>query len=459
MNNIYVIILCGGSGTRLWPLSRNQSPKQFLKFFDGNTLIQKSVDRALMLTSEKNIYFVTNYQQEIELKRNLEQYKNNDQFNILIEKYAKNTLPAILLALREIKKIDDNSSIVVLPSDHIFDDNLLLQALESSLKALNDDYGFSLIGIRPTYPSIGFGYIDTDFDNEIDKNTYKINCFYEKPNLANAKRFFNRGFLWNSGIFIFNLNFFISQFKDVDKDMYELFFKSNEKNFSSIDSISFDKGFVEKIDKYFVTLYSGKWNDLGSWNSIHSEGSKDKNDNVVLGDVSYLNCSNNLLYGDSKKIVCFGVDNLIVVNTNDVVMIINRDSVDDIKKFLEVLYPNDSLLLDQHPTVIRPWGEFTVLEEQDNFKIKKINVLPGRSLSLQSHKYRNEHWVVVKGKASVLRDGIELSLSENESTYISKNQKHRLSNKTDKELLLIEVQVGDYLGEDDIVRFEDNYGR
>lgn len=459
MSNVFVIILCGGSGSRLWPLSRNQNPKQFLKFFNNNSLIQKSVDRALMLTTEKNIYFVTNHQQEIELKRNLEKYKNNNQFNILIEKHAKNTLPAILLALREIKKIDDNSSVVVLPSDHIFDDDLICQVINKSIKNLNTGCGFSLIGIKPTDPNIGYGYIEPDFNNQIAENIYKINSFHEKPDSIKAKKFLEDGFLWNSGIFIFNLDFFMKQFKEINKKMHDFFFKSYAKDLSSIESISFDYGFVEKIKKYFVAVYSGKWNDLGSWNSIHSEGSKDKTNNVVFGDVSYHKCADNLFYGDSKKIVCFGVTNLIVVNTNDVVMVINRDSVDDIKKFLEILYPNDALLLDQHPTVIRPWGEFTVLEEQDNFKIKKINVLPGRSLSLQSHKHRNEHWIVVKGTASVQRDDIEINLSENESTYISKNQKHRLANKTNKELLLIEVQVGEYLGEDDILRYEDNYGR
>lgn len=461
MDKLSVIILCGGSGSRLWPLSRKHNPKQFLSFNKGESLLQVAIKRAQRLTDESDIYLVTNNSQVIELKRNLESIKNYRKLNILIEEEALNTLPAVSIAIRAIKNKSKTSNIVVLPADHIFDEDKIINTLDLAIKNI-ELTKFCLIGIQPKKPHTGYGYIkpSNSIDRSINNNIYLVKKFHEKPSLKKAKEFCENNFLWNSGLFIFQIDFFLEQLKKINISIYDNFFSQKKINYQNIKPISFDHGFVEKIKNIFVLEYRGKWNDLGDWNSIYEEYKDKRNDNLCIGDIFSHESKNNLFLTDSKKISAFGVDDLVVVNTQDTVFVTKKEKSQEVKSFLDKFKENNSdKLLNFHPKVIRPWGDFTILEETLFYKIKKIRVLPMRALSLQSHKFRNEHWIVVDGTATVIRDGNEFKLKKNESTYIKKNQKHRLINNSKKDLILIEVQVGTYLGEDDIKRYEDKYGR
>jgi mannose-1-phosphate guanylyltransferase / mannose-6-phosphate isomerase len=434
-----VVILAGGSGTRLWPLSREHFPKQFLKFKDlnNNSLFQLTLKRALKISNE--ILIVTNKNHKFLVMGEIEELGLKiPEGNILVEEEQRNTLPAIVYAM---KYVDDCA--VILPADHLIkNEDLMVETIKS---AVNDKY-LVTFGIKPVSAHTGYGYI------RHEKGLVKE--FKEKPDLDTAKEYIQNGYLWNSGFFLFDKKVFSEELKKYSKELYE--FLLGDVDYKNLPNISVDYGLLEKTDRLMVKELDIEWSDLGSFDSIYECFEKDENSNHSNGELITNEAKNNLVYSD-KIVAMSGVDDLIVIDTKDALMICRKAKSQDVKKLLKKI--NDKELKESHKTVYRPWGSFTILEDGRNYKVKRLTVLPGKILSLQKHFKRSEHWVVVKGEGYIVNGDKELYLKENEGTYIPKETIHRLGNKSDKVLEIIETQSGEYLGEDDIVRISDDYKR
>ncbi len=467
MDNLhrYAIIMCGGSGTRLWPLSRVMRPKQFLAFGDEESLFQRTVNRLTKLVSHNHLYTVTHQNYKFEVLGQLtEKYPIAIQ-NILIEPFVKNTLPAIAWATYQIYQKDSEAIVGAFASDHSIDDEAaFIDAWLAAEQAAYEDY-LVLLGIKPNIPESDYGYIKPTKPLELESNLpiYEVGAFVEKPVIEKAQELLIKGYLWNSGMFIFKAKTFMNLLKTYQFDIYDQITKISDSNlneiYSNLPSISIDYGLVEKADKVAVVPVDMHWNDMGNWNSIYLKYQKDSKNNVLHGEVVSLNTTNSLLWTDNGLIATAGLNNIIVIQTSDATLICDKSQPQDIKLLVSAVKEKNPLLTEIHQTVYRPWGNYVVLEKSDQFKIKRIEVNPGAKLSLQLHKHRSEHWVIVSGIATIYNDGNTYLLKENESTYIPKTCPHRLSNETEKLLTIIEVQCGEYVDENDIVRFDDNYGR
>ena len=471
------VILCGGSGTRLWPLSRQQYPKQFLKLVGDTTLFQQSISRAIALENDdiqiEEILIVTNENHRFLVLEQLDDLKLKTSVRILLEPKPKNTAPALTLAALAAQETNPDSVLVVTPADHYVKDlNQFTEAMHEAIRAAEDKTIVTL-GINPTRPDTGFGYIHYEGDDMV-KN---VLTFKEKPDLKTAQQMIDHSqHAWNGGMFILqpktwleaieqsNLAIFENMQKAwKKKDTDQWFERSDIELFKQSPSDSIDYAVMEKaqelnVDLKLVVLDAG-WSDLGSFDALDEIDDKDKDGNIFKGGVVSLNTKNTIAMTSKKNISLLGVENLIVIETADSVLVANKNDAQSIKELVKKLEMNHDHLLNEHTRVNRPWGWFETIEESITFKVKRIHIDPGKSISLQRHYQRSEHWVVVKGLATITKDQEKFNLTENQSTYIEKNQIHQIENLTDQNLEIIEVQSGEYLGEDDIERLADNYGR
>jgi mannose-1-phosphate guanylyltransferase / mannose-6-phosphate isomerase len=464
MSNRYALILCGGSGTRLWPLSRTLRPKQLLALNGKKTLLQQTAERLLAHVPASNLFTVTHEDHKFEVKGQLLEVAEDAVANVLAEPCARNTLPAIAWAVDQIHQKDPHAIIGVFASDHAIDNEpAFLDAWIKAEIAAEDGY-LVLLGIKPHEPATGYGYIKpSKMIAEGSMPVFEVAQFVEKPALETAKQYVADGYLWNSGMFVFKASTFMQLFKQYQPEMAKQLNEMTAENFAetyvNFENISIDYGLAEKADKVAVVPVDMAWSDLGSWESIYQKQEKDADNNVMHGDVFAQDTTNSLLWSQTSLLATAGLDNVVVVQTADATLVCDRSRTEEIKSLVARVKAHKSELTEIHLTAHRPWGTYTVLEEGANFKIKRIVVNPGAKLSMQMHKHRSEHWVVVSGEATITNNEIEFTLKENQSTYISKTHRHRLENKGVDPLAIIEVQCGDYVGEDDIVRFDDQYGR
>ena len=473
--SILPLILCGGGGIRLWPLSRESYPKQYLEINrkESTTFLQKTLNRLYKKTSFQNPILICNEADRFIVAEQIRQIDIIAR-SILLEPVRRNTAPAITSAIISAMKNGEDPTILVLPSDHfIQDEDQFIKVIENA-KFYSDKGKIVLFGIKPSNAETGYGYIESKSDIDFSSITgQEINRFIEKPDKFSAEAFIKQEkFLWNSGMFLFKASKMINEIKKREPNLYELCVKSLSKNlidlsfqrldkefFEKCENISIDKAIMEKTDLGIVVPLAAGWKDIGSWRSMWEVGDKDNNDNVILGEVFTENISNCYLRSDSRLIVGIGLENLIVVETDDAILVANKNQTQRVKHLVEHLNSIGKEEANTHKRIYRPWGCYISISDGDNWQIKKIIVKPKESLSLQLHQYRTEHWIVVSGKAFVEIEDRKIILEVNQSTYIPRNTKHRLSNPGEEELILIEVQSGSYLGEDDIKRFDDKYGR
>ena len=467
MKKINPIILSGGSGTRLWPLSRVSSPKQFLKLFDDKSLFQKTVLRSSDDKLFNHPIIVCNNDHRFSVAHEMQQI-SKIAGSIILEPVARNTAPAIAAAAFDVLKnySEDDDLMLVMPSDHLIkDENSFINSIKEAAKLAEDGFLITF-GIVPESPETGYGYIEKG-------EGYEVKRFVEKPNLDTARKFIQAGnFFWNSGIFMFKASAYLRNLQNLNSEVFENakksyensvkdldFIRLEETSFKDVPNISIDYAVMEKSKKIAVIPISVGWNDIGSWSAIAEVSKKDQNNNSLVGDV--LTAKTDNCYIDSKHglVATIGVSDLIIVNLKDTVLIANKNNTQEVKEIYQKLKDKNRSECSDHPKMYRPWGSFETIDESDRFKVKRITVEPGESLSLQMHHHRAEHWIVVRGTASVTCGDKTFDLHEDQSTYIPLESKHRLENKGKETLELIEVQTGNYLGEDDIIRFSDKYGR
>lgn len=460
------VVLSGGSGSRLWPRSRKHYPKQLLKFSGPNSMLQETVLRMeqfappIIVSNEDHRFMVAEQLMEIDCT----------PASIILEPLAKNTAPAIALAALESLKAAEDAILVVLPADHmIANDGGFADAIT---KAVECAEGGNLVtfGVVPTAPETGYGYIKA---GGADGRVVAIERFVEKPSMELAEQYFASGdYLWNSGMFVFKASVYLRALAENNLPMLNACKAAYQKavvdlDFIRIDSAEFalcpedsvDYAVMEKTDQAYVVPLTSSWSDLGSWSSLWDVMDKDDRGNVTQGDVLLESCSNSLFYSGQRLIAATGVNDLVVVDTQDALLIVNKDSAQDVKNIVERLKADGRTEHLNHREVHRPWGSYDSVESGERYQVKRITVKPGASLSLQMHHHRAEHWIVVTGTALVQRGEEEIMVTENQSIYIPLGEKHRLTNPGKFPLDLIEVQSGSYLGEDDIVRFDDVYGR
>jgi len=471
------VILCGGSGTRLWPLSRQHYPKQFLKLVGDTTLFQQSVSRAIALENDdiqiEEILIVTNENHRFLVLEQLDDLKLKTPVRILLEPEPKNTAPALTLAALVAQETNPDSILVVTPADHYVKDlNQFTLVMHAAIKAVQEKVIVTL-GINPTRPDTGFGYIHYEGDDVV-KN---VLTFKEKPDLQTAQEMIDQGqHAWNGGMFILQSKTWLNAIQQINpeiaksvnnawqnKNMDQWFERPDAELFKQSPSDSIDYAVMEKtkelsLDLKLVVLDAG-WSDFGSFDALDEIEDKDKDGNIFNGDVVSLNTKNTIAISSKKNVSLLGVENLIVIDTADSVLVANKNDAQSIKDLVNALEDNHQQLLVEHKKVNRPWGWFETINEGKNFKVKKIHVNPGAKLSYQSHQFRNEHWVVINGKATIIKDNKEITLEHNQSTYINNGVKHQLINNEKNNLDIIEIQVGSKLLEDDIFRFADIYGR
>lgn len=445
------IILAGGVGTRLWPLSREYYPKQFIQL-NGQSLFQKTCERALRLSGPDGIYVVTNeIHQYLVTNQAGELGLTLEESHLLIEPEGKNTLPAIGWAMQRIRESDPHATAVVFPSDHILGDAALDQIRSAETVAKKYLVTF---GVKPTSPHTGYGYIRPGRNLSTGA---VVEEFKEKPDEKTAKEYVKRGYLWNSGIFLLSTDVFFAELKKYRPALARAFSGSQDPDYGELEAVSIDYGLLEHSKKVAVVPLEAEWNDLGTFRALYETEEHDREGNV--GDAEYLAARNNYVHAPGKRVGLIGVSDLIVVDTSDALLVCHSREAEKVKNLVTRYNADNDPVTKFHRQVHRPWGSYTVLEEGAMYKIKRVTVKPGERLSLQLHHHRSEHWVVVSGTAEVELDGKKQFLRKGESTYVHSGAMHRLKNPGLIPLEVIEVQLGDYLEEDDIVRFDDEYGR
>ncbi len=466
------VILSGGSGTRLWPVSRSLNPKQFLDFFGKNSLFQKAALRVRNPEDFSNPIVICNNEHRFTVAEELQKIHLKAQ-SIILEPIGRNTAPAIAIAALDAVQNNADSLILVMPSDHIIaDEEAFISSVKNSAEAANSGY-LVTFGIVPDKAETGYGYIKKSAQLANFSEVFAVEKFVEKPDLATAEKFLeSQEYLWNGGIFLFKAATYLEVLKKLQNDIFLCcessyrgaakdldFIRLDEKTFANCANISIDYAVMEKADKVAVAPISVGWSDVGSWQAVSEISPKDENENSLIGDVSAIRTKSCYINSRNGLIAAIGVENLIIVALKDVVLVANKSDSQSVKEMFELLKKQNREECNSHTKVLRPWGSFETIDLGERFKVKKISVKPKASLSLQMHNKRAEHWVVVKGKAHVTCGNKEFVMGEDQSTYIPIGEKHRLENKEETMLELIEVQTGNYLGEDDIIRFSDVYGR
>ena len=473
------VIISGGAGSRLWPVSRQSDPKPFLKLSDGKSLLQNTFSRSLNLGQLiSSVITVTNEKLHFRMQNEYQQVNESGvACDFILEPFGRNTAPAVLAAAifaQEHYAADE--ILLILPADHLISDLSAFSKAVADAVAMAQDGYLVTFGINPEYPETGYGYIEADKERAIG-NGYAVKRFVEKPNLELATEYIASGnYQWNSGMFCGQVKTFLEEFKlhspNVVKQVESCLAVSElsnlqknkiihlePKSFIQAENISVDYALFEKTNKVAVIPCSIGWSDIGSWLSIAQTLPLDKDGNAVIGENILHNTKNCLVYSTSRMVATVDVNDLVIVDTPDALLVANKNQTQDVKHIFERLKKVQHPTSDLHQTVHRPWGTYTLLEEGPFYKIKRIEVKPGQALSNQLHEKRSEHWVVVDGEATVIQDDKVIKLTESQSTYIQAGEKHRLMNASDEVLVIIEVQCGNYLGEDDIVRFDDLYGR
>jgi len=472
---MYAVIMAGGSGTRFWPLSREKMPKQLLKIGGIDTLIQETVGRVLPLIPKENIFVVTNNGLADDIDRQLSaRFDGTWAANIIIEPEARNTAPALGLAALHLRRIDPDAIMVVLAADHsIRKTDEFLSLIKTASAAAKMDYLVTL-GIKPNRPETGFGYIKAGkpCEGQGIGSVCKVEAFVEKPNLETAKEYVEQGsYYWNSGMFVWKTSTFLDEIKKLQPALYQALMEIQESIgsdrestvvanvFKKLDSISIDYAIMEKTSRAAVIPADIEWSDVGSWSALDEVSDRDASGNIISGNVIDFGSKDSIIYAEKRLVATIGLHDTIVVDTPDATLVCSKDKAQDVKKIVEELKKRKSEEHLIHRTVHRPWGNYTILEEGDRYKIKRLAINPGAKLSYQLHHHRSEHWVVVAGTARVTNNDKVYDVHPNESTYIPVSAKHRLENPGKVPLQIIEVQNGEYLGEDDIVRFDDDYSR
>lgn len=466
---MYGIILAGGSGSRLWPLSRELYPKQLLKINTEKSLLEGTYLRLLSFINEENIINITNQKHLSDVKSQLDEISKN--IVLLSEPTSKNTAPAASVCVKYILDKNGDDIVLVVPSDHLIKDNkAFYETVKIGEKYAKEGY-IVTFGITPTSPQTGYGYIKSgkEFKNgKKEKEAYIASEFKEKPDEKTAKKYFKSGkYFWNSGIFLFKASVFMDALKKYAPDIYSLLSEFNFKKETSIDFMKFDKmpsisldyAVMERAENIVVVPLKSDWNDLGCWESIYDINKKNKDGNVNIGNVIDIDCKNSMLYSSDRLIAGVGLENVLLVETADAILVCDKNKTQGVKTVYEKLkeMKNDAHRI--HTTVYRPWGYYTVLNQGEGYLTKMICVAPRGQLSLQSHNFRSEHWVVLNGTARVTLDNKTYILKPGSSIDIPVKIKHSLANPYDKELKIIEVQKGDKLVEEDIIRYKDIYGR
>ena len=471
---IYPIILCGGSGTRLWPVSRKSMPKQFVQLVGEQTLFQQACGRCtganfappIIITSSDYRFIAAQQLAELGIKPTA----------ILLEPEGKNTAPAILAAARYLQDHDSDALMVVMSSDHaIPDEAAFTKMIEASIMPASGG-NILTFGIHPDRPEVGYGYIEYEESSDSDF-AIPVRAFHEKPDLERAQAMLNSGrYLWNAGIFMAASQTFLdaglllvpNMMQMVEKAVAGMtgdldFLRLEATSWSAIIADSVDYALMEKADNILVVKFAGSWLDLGDWQAVKHQLAHgvDASGNLIKGNAVQIDTENSLLWSavEGQALVAAGVSNIVAVAMSDAVLVADLSKTQSVKKAVELLKIEQISQAEQHARDWRPWGWFESLVIAQGYQVKRLHVYPGGRLSLQSHKHRSEHWVVTDGHATIQIEDKEFTLEVNQSTYIEVGQKHRLSNHTDKPLTIIEVQTGSYLGEDDIIRYEDSYKR
>lgn len=468
MASVVPVILAGGSGSRLWPLSRDLFPKQFHALFGDDSLLQSTLKRARAVTEVPAIV-VCNEEHRFLVAEQCRAARL-PWHRIILESEGRNTAPAIALAAHEALALQPDAILLVLPSDHLIHD---LRAFENAVEqavAATEQGGLVTFGVRPTAPETGYGYIRSV--DGTDNAARPVAAFVEKPDAATAAQYLESGdYLWNSGMFVFGAAAFLKELAEFEPAIASVvaaahaagrvdldFFRPGSE-FLSSPSKSVDYAVMERTAHAMVVPAAFDWSDVGSWSAIWEQSPHDDRGNHFTGDVMAVDTRNAYVLAQSRLVGTLGINNLIVVETPDAVLVADRDRVQDVKRIVEQLKASGREESLTHREVFRPWGSYEGIQQGERYQVKRIKVKPGERLSLQLHHHRSEHWIVVRGTAEVTRGDETFMLAENESTYIPLGVRHRLANPGKLVLEMIEVQVGPYLGEDDIVRFQDQYGR
>jgi len=451
MSGITSVILAGGVGTRLWPLSRTNYPKQFLQISGEKSLFQETYTRALKISDACDIYIVTNELHQFLVQNQIrEQGTDPANSHILKEPVGRNTLPAITWAVREVIRHNSPKKVVVFPSDHSLDENAIHDITNAI--SLTDQY-LVTFGVRPTSPHTGYGYIAPGVACGPGMT---IQEFKEKPDKITAQQYLKDGYLWNSGIFLFDADLFCEELTQYAPDI-ALAFHGDDPDYHAIRSISIDYGLMEKTEKGAVVPLTATWSDLGTFQAWYCHAQHDSFENV--GDFTAIDATGNYVHTGQKHAALIGVSNLVVVDTDDALLVCSRDETERVGTLVSELKAQADPITEIHRHVYRPWGAYTELERCKNFRIKRITVMPGEKLSLQMHRHRSEHWIVVSGMADVSLGDETYCISAGESTFVKAGTRHRLGNSGILPLEVIEVQIGEYLEENDIERYDDTYGR
>lgn len=471
VNSLYAVIIAGGSGTRFWPLSREHTPKQLLSIVGKETLIQSTVSRISPVIPAGNTYIVTNQKQMESINFQLHALTDESWDNrFILEPEAKNTAPAVGLAAIYLKNLNPEAIMIVLPSDHIIkDSDKFCRALLVAAQTASEGYMVT-IGIKPDKPETGYGYIKCG--RKIKDGVYNAIGFKEKPDKEMAAKYLKeRDYYWNSGMFVWKAETILRAIKKYMPALYEGLVKikktlgskkegtAKRSVFSKLQPESIDYGVLEKAENVAIVPADMGWSDVGSWHALEYILPRNSNNNVKHGNIISIDSKNSIFYCGKRVVGVIGLDDMIVVDTADATLICPKNRAQDVRKIVDILKERGAEEYVTHKTVHRPWGSYTVLETGERFKIKKITVKPGAKLSHQLHHHRSEHWVVVAGTARVTNGDKSYDVHPNESTYIPMSTRHRLENVGRITLEIIEVQNGEYLEEDDIIRFEDIYNR
>jgi len=469
------VILSGGAGTRLWPISREAHPKPFMRLPDGETLLHKTYARALQVGSQHPPVTVTNREYLFASRDTLHEVNAQQPGTFLLEAQGRNTAGAIAVAALHLQQELGNQAIMlVLPADHLVQNSQAFEAAVAQAYALAQQGYLVTFGVKPTQPETGFGYIQAAAPL---RGGFVVDQFIEKPPLAQATQFVSSGsHFWNAGMFCMQVGTFLSELAQHAPDVHAACLtcfhqipnnsaphthgiELPQATYGLVPSISIDHALMERSSKVAVVPADMGWSDIGSWAAVSQLTTADAQGNAAVGEALFVNSTHTYVQTQGRMVATVGTHNLVIVDTPDALLVSDAAQVQDVREVVTLLKQQQHPAYQLHQTVARPWGTYTVLNEGPRYKVKRIEVKPGASLSLQMHHHRNEHWIVVSGVAEVTNGEQVLTLQANESTYIPAEHKHRLTNPGTAMLVMIEVQSGSYLGEDDIVRFEDIYGR